>query len=207
MGKCNKKVKCGDCPDRCTFPPIINKAKLDGTNFFDLSCEDFLLFDNISTAQAHTGATVTYHSMNKFLSVKYVNCAGGPSPGVAFIFKTRPCTKYSVDLTAVLKQGDQAFIQIESIHPPGKLRSEDVISANIAQNFKFIFQAVSEFTVIGVFFYCDTRDYCLRLCDLKVKSCDKCETCPIICEQWKPCKKVEDDCQQCCHSLESHTTY
>ena len=208
---CSKKKKkekfCDRCPDRCVSPAVIQKDLIDKSNFFDFTCNDtFSVFQNQENVQPYKGATIDFDD-KKTLLVKYNKCDGGPSPGFVILLKTDPCQKYTVNLTAFLKEGDKAFVQVESLHPPGKLvKDNHTVGNGLLQNLEFSFQAVSKFTVIGIFFFCETRDYCLRICDFVIKSCRVCDPCPIVCEPWKKphrlCKHGKEHCHPChsqCH--------
>jgi len=191
----SKTRKCDSCPDRCEQPPIISKNQIDTSKAYEIAPTGrYNLFSNPETVQPHNGVTLEFLD-GKSLIMKYEGTDGGPSPGFLVLIKTVPCEKYNLDVTGVLKKGDLAFLKIDSYCPEGLLIDQNHSFANgFMRTFNVGFQAVSEYTLIGIFFHCSTTDYCLRLCDLKIKTCNLCKPFSVPVKQWemRGTKPIED---------------
>lgn len=188
--------RCDICPNRCNNPAVIEPASIDLENFYDLTTNGaFSAFQNQGYVQPYNGATVSFKK-GGFMTVKYNNSSnGGPSPGFVILFKTKPMETYSIDVTAIINRGNQALIQAESLDPPGRLVTQEykVTCTMTATNFEF--QAASEFTVVGIFFLCETLDYEMRTCIFEVKTSKVACPTPIACTPWDEC--VCNPCNPC----------
>src|SRR3972149_7981470 len=132
---------------------------------FDLKChKKFNLFvnNNVKYVIPHKKAEVSLEC-DKFI-VTYQANSGKPSPGFVVNFATKPNTEYCFQTSGILNKGKKAFIMIESRCPQGRLISRNnCFTVGARDCFDIKFRADTEFTTIGILFFCTTVNYCLEL--------------------------------------------
>lgn len=207
----------------CVNPPYIHRACLNSCDNYNIqkNCY-FNLFRHSKLIQKQGGVKVAKSKGN--INVHYDNaCKKGKSPGFLVVLQTFPGARYRLETTACLEKGDKVLIGIESLKPSCSLLSKTPSLNGGKKSFEITFQAISDFTVLGYFFHCNTKEYCLNLSKFNVVSCDpkggcnpgygkinkphyRCETCHhhrCRCHSSNSCRKCLKKLNSDCHDSNS----
>ena len=155
----------------CVSPPYIHRACLNSCENYNIQkhCH-FDLFRHSELIQKQGGTKVSKSKGN--INLSYDPCKKGNSPGFLVVLQTYPGARYRLETTSCLEKGDKVMIGIESLKPSCNLLSKTPSLNGGKKSFEITFQAISDFTVIGYFFHCNTKEYCLNINKFKVVSCD-----------------------------------
>lgn len=196
MGKKDcAKDKC----QRCQCPVPITLDSINSNIYYDLTEPQsaFDLFRHRRLVQGVNHVRLDYDHRES-LKVEFREFTGSLNPGFLVLFKTDQSSRYQVNIAGKLEKGNSAFVVVQSYNPDGLIVSDTYkFHKDRAEAICFEFTPASNFTSVGVFFFCTSQDYLLRICDFRVRSLAQ-RTIP--CESWieVQCpKRIQDCCSPC----------
>lgn len=158
----------------CLCPPKIRKECLNPCKNFDLTrnCVFCLLKKKCSCLIQKQGKGVTVSRGKSGLVVESDGSSDKKSPGFSVVLKTIPGQRYRLEITGKLLKGDKALITAESFEPDCRLLSKTPMLFNSMKSFEITFQAISDLSVVGIFFHCNNKKYKMHLSKFKVVLCN-----------------------------------